>query len=201
MIRSPASAQTASLESTTSLARATVSGGNSCICGVKAPMALTCAPGARSPSANTGRVDVVAVQTTSASRTAAAALSATSTGTPSSAESSSRKRWAASARVSKTRTSSTGRTAQTAASWVRPWPPVPSTATRDASERERSSVAAPEAAPVRRAVKYVPSRIAVGRPVSASTSVIMAWIVGKPASRLPEKTETIFMPSSSVRSR
>jgi hypothetical protein len=43
--------------------------------------------------------------------------------------------------------------------------------------------------------------IAVGSPVSGSTSVTMALMIGRPCSMLPEKTETIFMPSSSVSSR
>jgi len=66
-IRSPASSSADARWSTTTRARQTVADGISITSGRKEPMALTCAPGCRSPSSKTGAVDVVAVQTTSAS--------------------------------------------------------------------------------------------------------------------------------------
>jgi hypothetical protein len=80
-------------------------------------MALMCVPGFTSESRKTGVVEVVAVQTTSASETASFAVDATSMrggiGGPASAISS-RNFSAARLRVSNTRTRSIGRTVETA---------------------------------------------------------------------------------------
>jgi len=71
------------------------------------------------------------------------------------------------------------RTTHTASSCVRAWRPAPMTAAVSASGRASRAVAAPDAAPVRRAVSAAPSITARGRPVSASSTTTSAWARGR----------------------
>ena len=51
------------------------------------------------------------------------------------------------------------------------------------------------AAPVRKAVRYVPSHKACGRPVSGSSTNTRPWTTGSPRPRFPGKTETVLVAS------
>ena len=73
-----------------------------------------------------------------------------------------------------------GRAVQAAQTWVNACAPAPIQRSVLASGRASNSVAFPETAPVRSAVRKVPSRIASGWPVSASSSATIARIVGRP---------------------
>jgi len=68
------------------------------------------------------------------------------------------------------RISAIGRTAHTAATCVRACAPAPITARMDAPGTASNSVARPEAAPVRSAVRMRPSISASGSPVWASVT-------------------------------
>jgi len=65
-----------------------------------------------------------------------------------------------------------------------------------ASDRASTSVAAPEAAPVRMAVRLPPSMSATGAPLVASTAMTTEWMSGRPRPVLLLKTETSFNPSA-----
>ena len=120
---------------------------------------------------------MVAVQTMSASRTAApesVVVSRRAAISGQSLRNAWRSRSSAASLTSTAITRSMGRTAQTAAICVTPCAPAPIATSTWLSVRASRSAAAPETAPVRSAVRYVPSMIASGCPVSGSTSPTMA---------------------------
>ena len=77
-----------------------------------------------------------------------------------------------------TRISVKARTRGIACAWARAWTPVPRMASVVASSRARRRVDSAEPAAVRSAVIAVPSRNAVGSPVSGSNAAMTAWWVG-----------------------
>src|SRR5216683_2573174 len=126
MIRSPASCRDCSTESTTmTSALATASSSSSRLCAWLAPMALMCAPGARSAPLTTGCAAVVAVETMSAPRTASAADEHGCTRIPSRSDISLQKFSSLAASRPYARADSSFRTVATASSCVFAWPPVP----------------------------------------------------------------------------
>ncbi len=87
------------------------------------------------------------------------------------------------------------RTAHTPSSCRRPWAPPPITATTAESARARASVATPDAAPVRTAVRTSPSITASALPVVASKTTTRAWVVGSPRLGLSGTTVITLSPS------
>ena len=159
-----------------------------------------CAPGFRSDPSKTGVAEVVAVQITSASATASEAFSASVmvAGAQGLATVSSAKARDRSASRLKIETDSIARTVQTASSCVRACTPDPSIATRLATDLARRSVAAPEPAPVRMAVRVPPSMSAIGIPVSGSSTSTSAWMVGSFWRTFFGNTETTLSANSPV---
>ena len=95
-----------------------------------------------------------------------------------------------------TMTSRMGRTAITPSICVSACAPVPKSASTSASFADSKSVASPEAAPVRRAVRYSASSNARGVPFVPSITITLPWMMGRFLSALLLKTETIFNPKS-----
>ena len=196
--RSPASSRAAGRSSTTTRARATVAPGSSRSSARKDPMAFRWIPAGTSPSSKTGTREVVARQAMSAFRkaSAGAATAWALTGASGFAASSSAIALAEAMRRLQIRIASIGRTARIARTWVRAWTPLPNTASSRLSGRARRSVATPQTAPVRIAVRLAPSSRARGVPVAGSVAKTAPWMAGSPRFELPGKTDTTFVVSS-----
>jgi len=156
------------------------------VVGGRPPTTLTCAPSFSHSRRSTGSTELVAVTTTSASRTASSALPTAST--PDSAASAS----ACVAVGEKIRIWSKSRTSRIASRCVRACTPAPRMPSSRASSRASSRVATADTAAVRIAVIAEAFMIARVSPVSPSKSVTVPWCASRPRLGLSGKTHTVF---------